>query len=180
MSYTLPAPCPDQAYFSVTFFEGRQVKVPLRYLLDPVPDGADKQLISVTKRNILFDLGVRKDYDNYPPALAQPVKDVFLPMDVSEDIVDSLAKGGLKLSDISTIFPSHIHWASLLPPGHTAFLKTSGADWKPIGPFLRALDYYGDGSLYVIDAPGHVQGHINLQCTRLRWGMDVPWRRFGP
>jgi glyoxylase-like metal-dependent hydrolase (beta-lactamase superfamily II) len=31
-----------------------------------------------------------------------------------------------------------------------------------IFPFERAHDYFGDGSLYVIDAPGHIVGHINL------------------
>ncbi|KAI0082606.1 Metallo-hydrolase/oxidoreductase [Panus rudis PR-1116 ss-1] len=31
-----------------------------------------------------------------------------------------------------------------------------------IGPFPRALDYFGDGSLYIIDSPGHIDGHINI------------------
>jgi len=34
--------------------------------------------------------------------------------------------------------------------------------WVSIGPFPKALDFYGDGSLYIIDAPGHVAGHINV------------------
>lgn len=34
--------------------------------------------------------------------------------------------------------------------------------WKPVGPFPRAYDLFGDGSAYVIDLPGHVEGHINL------------------
>lgn len=27
--------------------------------------------------------------------------------------------------------------------------------WVPIGLFPRALDFFGDGSLYLVDAPGH-------------------------
>ncbi|TFK40570.1 Metallo-hydrolase/oxidoreductase [Crucibulum laeve] len=50
--------------------------------------------------------------------------------------------------------------SDLLPLGRTNFLSV--ADWQPIGPFPRALDFYGDGSLYIIDAPGHLPGHINL------------------
>ena len=31
-----------------------------------------------------------------------------------------------------------------------------------IGPFPRAHDYFGDGSMYIIDAEGHLAGHINI------------------
>lgn len=31
---------------------------------------------------------------------------------------------------------------------------------KPFGAFETAHDLYGDGSLYLVDAPGHVQGHM--------------------
>lgn len=30
----------------------------------------------------------------------------------------------------------------------------------PFGPFARAVDFYGDGSLYLVDAPGHSPGHL--------------------
>ena len=36
--------------------------------------------------------------------------------------------------------------------------------WKPLGPFPHTLDLLSDGSLYVISAPGHLPGHINLLC----------------
>jgi glyoxylase-like metal-dependent hydrolase (beta-lactamase superfamily II) len=32
--------------------------------------------------------------------------------------------------------------------------------WKPLGPFPNANDFFGDGSLYLIDAPGHMEGNI--------------------
>jgi glyoxylase-like metal-dependent hydrolase (beta-lactamase superfamily II) len=59
---------------------------------------------------------------------------------------------------------SHSHFNSNLLPRTQAreFPQVSPTIWKPIGPFPHALDYFGDGSLYVVDAPGHLPGHINL------------------
>ncbi|KAK5168294.1 uncharacterized protein LTR77_006863 [Saxophila tyrrhenica] len=34
--------------------------------------------------------------------------------------------------------------------------------WKPISTLKHAIDFFGDGSVYIIDAPGHLQGHVNL------------------
>jgi len=31
---------------------------------------------------------------------------------------------------------------------------------QPMGSFDRAINLFGDGSLYLIDAPGHMSGHI--------------------
>ncbi len=44
--------------------------------------------------------------------------------------------------------------------------STNGPDfqqeWKPYCNLPRVLDLFHDGSLYVVDAPGHLPGHINL------------------
>ena len=37
----------------------------------------------------------------------------------------------------------------------------SSSEWKPIGPFEKAYDYFKDGSFYLIDSTGHLPGHIN-------------------
>ncbi|KAF5714320.1 metallo-hydrolase oxidoreductase [Fusarium mundagurra] len=34
--------------------------------------------------------------------------------------------------------------------------------WKPFGHLKSTLDLFQDGSLYIVDAPGHLPGHINL------------------
>ncbi|KAI0661107.1 beta-lactamase-like protein [Cubamyces menziesii] len=47
-----------------------------------------------------------------------------------------------------------------VPRARTEFLRTDG--WPPLGPFAHALDFYRDGSVYVVDAAGHVPGHLNL------------------
>lgn len=51
------------------------------------------------------------------------------------------------------------------PVEQTLYLPASDSDtvsWKPVGPFPRAYDFYGDGSLYIVDSPGHLPGHINI------------------
>ncbi|TFY75812.1 hypothetical protein EWM64_g8202 [Hericium alpestre] len=220
MPSTLPPPRPNQPFFTVSALEGGRVTCPAGLLIDPVPEGVDKLVVpatpfllrhSLTKQNILFDLGVRKDYNNLPPALAKRVNQTFQPVDVSETVVDALAKGGLTPAEISHVFLSHIHWdhigdtalfpystlvagdaaaplvehgyphdpeslfdSALLPPDRTVYLHPSG--WGPVGPFPRAIDYYGDGSLYIVDAPGHLAGHYNFL---VRTSADGGWMYLG-
>lgn len=37
-------------------------------------------------------------------------------------------------------------------------------EWEALGPLPAGLDLFKDGSIYVIDTPGHLPGHINLLC----------------
>ncbi|KAF2832464.1 Metallo-hydrolase/oxidoreductase [Ophiobolus disseminans] len=34
--------------------------------------------------------------------------------------------------------------------------------WHPLAGFPAAIDFFADGSVYIIDAPGHLPGHVNL------------------
>ena len=36
------------------------------------------------------------------------------------------------------------------------------ARWLPLAHFPHAIDFFQDGSLYLIDAPGHLKGHTNI------------------
>ena len=36
--------------------------------------------------------------------------------------------------------------------------------WRPISLFPSATDVFNDGSLYILNAPGHLPGHLNLLC----------------
>jgi glyoxylase-like metal-dependent hydrolase (beta-lactamase superfamily II) len=36
----------------------------------------------------------------------------------------------------------------------------------PFGPFDSAFGFYGDGSFYLVDAPGHLSGHV-VDCARI-------------
>ena len=45
---------------------------------------------------------------------------------------------------------------------HTGFRELSfdTDEWVPIGPFRRAYDLFGDNSFLLLDAPGHMPGHL--------------------
>ncbi|KAF8557811.1 Metallo-hydrolase/oxidoreductase [Imleria badia] len=62
-----------------------------------------------------------------------------------------------------------------LPAGRTRFLSRSDFDVS-VGPFPHALDYFGDGSMYVIDTPGHLPGHVNVLA---RTSPDGAWIHLG-
>lgn len=67
---------------------------------------------------------------------------------------------------------SHQHFVpDTLPDDRSVELPDpEGGPWQPLGPFPHAHDLLGDGSLYVIDTPGHLPGHVNLLCrTKERW-----------
>ncbi|KAL3423875.1 hypothetical protein PVAG01_05622 [Phlyctema vagabunda] len=90
-----------------------------------------------------------------------------------------------------TSIGSHSHFESdLLPPERTIELISSksveavkglassgssdkqlassianfSGNWARLEVFPRTMDIFGDGSCYIVDAPGHLPGHINLVC----------------
>lgn len=73
----------------------------------------------------------------------------------------NLLRNGTGISESHQVFDpnlfQHVSRVSELP-------STDMAAWKPLGPFNAALDFFKDGSVYVVDAPGHLPGHINLLC----------------
>jgi glyoxylase-like metal-dependent hydrolase (beta-lactamase superfamily II) len=67
--------------------------------------------------------------------------------------------------DIPSTPPSFEDHAKLEPVSRkrcTFFSKV----WRPKGLFQHSMDIFGDGSLYIISAPGHLDGHINLLCRK--------------
>ncbi|CCX33411.1 beta-lactamase-like protein [Pyronema domesticum] len=57
----------------------------------------------------------------------------------------------------------HSHFEpGLLPADRTLEITEFPEDIGVSNDTLKAKDWFGDGSLYVVDAPGHLQGHINL------------------
>ncbi|KXN88231.1 N-acyl homoserine lactonase AttM [Leucoagaricus sp. SymC.cos] len=202
----LPPPAEDQAYCNVSALEAGHVLLNHAMFIDNAPPDEKHLtpslsfLLQHSKKNIkfLFDLGLRKDWENSPPKVVHWMKTVYN-VEIPQDVVDSLEKGKMSPLDIDTVCLSHVHFdhtgytvpfarsefvvgadshklfeagfwpqnpdsffpANLLPNERTRYLGDE-LDWKPIGPFPRAFDFYGDGSVYIIDAPGHLLGHINL------------------
>jgi glyoxylase-like metal-dependent hydrolase (beta-lactamase superfamily II) len=70
--------------------------------------------------------------------------------------------------------PDSPYVQDMLPASRICALDPDDASlgWVPLGPFAKALDLLGDGSAYVVDAPGHVVGHINLLA---RTSADGAW-----
>ena len=215
---SLPPPAEDQAYCNVSALESGLIDLPLDIFITNAKQGAVETapslsfLIQHSKRRekFIFDLGIRKDWENYPPASIKWIKEVFS-VNVPQDVVESLAKGGLTPSDITTVCLSHLHFdhtgnplpftnstfvvggesapllkdgypgnpdsgiaEDLLPAGRIEFLDTEKL--TPLGPFPRALDFYNDGSLYIIDAAGHLPGHL---AALARTSADGGWLLMG-
>ncbi|KAI9002508.1 hypothetical protein DFJ74DRAFT_695862 [Hyaloraphidium curvatum] len=57
-------------------------------------------------------------------------------------------------------------------------LKTGGFKWQPVGAFDRAIDWFGDGSLFFCDAPGHLPGHLTALC-RIKAGPEPEYILLG-
>ena len=70
---------------------------------------------------------------------------------------------------------SHQHFqADLFSKNHSVEMRSVGSNetvvpevgsgrWEKMGDF-DTFDLLGDGSLYVVDAPGHLPGHVSLLC----------------
>ncbi|KIJ53742.1 hypothetical protein M422DRAFT_25542 [Sphaerobolus stellatus SS14] len=224
-SPSIPPPAKEQPYFEVSVLSAGFTYESERYYFTDgstdvfrCPTMSFLLRHSTSKKNVLFDLGVRKDWENLPPSVVDNIKDLF-PLDIPFDVVESLAKGGLEPKDIDYAILSHVHWdhvgdpelfpntqfvtvtatktllasdeacshspedpfyrtayywKDMVPRHRTLFLKDD--IWSPLGPFSRAYDFFGDGSLYIIDAPGHLLGHINVLA---RTSADGSWIYLG-
>lgn len=163
---------------------------------------------------LLFDLGVRKDWENGPTAVAQLLKSTpGASLEVEKDVATILRENGQALEDIGAIIWSHWHFdhtgdPSTFPPStdlivgpgfkenfSPAFPTAPDApvderswqgrelqeiDFSAKGQDLRigkfnALDFYGDGSFYLLDTPGHAVGHL---CALARTTANPPTFMF--
>ncbi|KAK0122649.1 hypothetical protein ONS96_009687 [Cadophora gregata f. sp. sojae] len=148
-----------------------------------------------SNRSLLFDLGVRKDVENYAPRIVDRIKKGGLSAKVEQGVREILEANGVDGKSIEAIIWSHWHWdhtgdvstfdrntALIVGPGFKdAF--TPGYPTNKDSPVLEsdyegrelrevafnqgirigrfsAFDYFGDGSFYILDSPGHAIGHI--------------------
>ncbi|KAF5366426.1 hypothetical protein D9758_009780 [Tetrapyrgos nigripes] len=176
--------------------------VPANVFVEPVLPGRDTMytlpaysfLIEHGKRRVMFDLGPRKDMENFSPKLKEgfPSHPGFnLP--VEKDVVEQLTEGGVELESVDAVIWSHTHldhtgdmskWPSstrlIVGPGsdrrgyptipdavlldsdfagrEVEELNFANSNLKIAG--VPGIDFFSDGSLYIIDMPGHCPGHI--------------------
>ncbi|KAJ3566396.1 hypothetical protein NP233_g7038 [Leucocoprinus birnbaumii] len=190
---SLPPPSADQPFCKVSALESGHLHCIDSLFIDnpSSPDDLKRfptlsfllQHSSSTKK-LVFDLGLRKDWHNAPPALLSSIPPTFK-LEVDQDVVESLAKGGVgalfpksrfvvggetrRIIDLVKVkegglWPPNeesVYSADSIPLDRTTFLGDD-IPWESIGPFPKAYDFYGDGSVYIVDAPGHLSGHVNL------------------
>ncbi|KAI2632153.1 Metallo-hydrolase/oxidoreductase [Hypoxylon sp. NC1633] len=168
-------------------------------------------LITHGDRHIIFDLGVRRDWENLAPKLVQVIKEVTEVTSNERDVasvLDDDASGlSIRSSDIEAVVWSHNHFdhvgdPSRFPPstqlvvgpgvkavswpGYPSNPKGLVLDSDAAGRVVReisfdgtglrigrfdAFDYFGDGSFYLLDSPGHACGHM---CGLARTTADPP------
>ncbi|KAH8812579.1 beta-lactamase-like protein [Xylogone sp. PMI_703] len=227
----LPKARDNQNYVTVHALSSGFLTLPEHLFVEGAREGDRKTVPSISfliqhrdatgqLTRIVFDMGIRKNLEKYPPSLQSHLKS-RQPLSSEPDVKDSLELGGLKPQDIDFIFLSHVHWdhvgtpsdfptshfvvghgaihvlksggdphktgghshfeADLLPEGRTTELpspdqegvsgtvtgggsvkKLPNTKWAPLAHFPAAIDLFGDGSVYIINAPGHLQGHVNL------------------
>ncbi|TBU38612.1 hypothetical protein BD309DRAFT_1056030 [Dichomitus squalens] len=144
---------------------------------------SSKTILSESSRpeTFVFDLGIRKDWAALEPGLRAEYSKIGADMLVTEDVadasishahIDHIGDPALFLnatyllgSEAQTLLDPEtrdlgIKLLNALPKDRTKFLDLASA--PALGPFPHALDFYGDGSLYVVGAPGHLPGHINV------------------
>lgn len=146
-------------------------------------------------RKLVFDLGIRKDIQNYSKKIAEYIPTTRYDIRVSKSVVDILKEDGIDPDGIEAMIWSHWHWdhigdPSSFPPivdlvvgkgfkqamlpgypsnpdspiqesdyANRQLREISFDSGLKIGQF-PAFDYFGDGSFYLLDSPGHAIGHL--------------------
>ncbi|KAI1206385.1 beta-lactamase-like protein [Annulohypoxylon truncatum] len=166
-------------------------------------------LVSHGNQHVIFDLGVRTDWENYAPKIVSIITatTTVTPGSDVPSVLDGDTSGlGIRSADIGAVIWSHNHFdhvgdVSRFPPTTDLIVGPGvrGASWpgwptNPDGTVLDsdaegrvvrevsfeaglkigrfdAMDFFGDGSFYLLDAPGHAVGHL---CALARTTADEP------
>jgi len=157
-------------------------------------------------RNLVFDLGIRKDWKNAAPSILSMTNQGGITIEVEKDVATILTENGVNTKDVEAVIWSHYHFDHIgnpaTFPGSTTLIVGPGfkgrfpnaypTDEKSaltedawagrelreisfedsnlkIGRF-KAVDYFGDGSFYLLDTPGHLLGHL---CALARTTADT-------
>ncbi|KAI0021769.1 beta-lactamase-like protein [Xylariomycetidae sp. FL0641] len=62
------------------------------------------------KRRVLFDLGIRKDWETLVPRVLRKFEEHNAKVEVVKDVADQLVENGVDLSQIEAVIWSHFHW----------------------------------------------------------------------
>ncbi|KAL4865914.1 hypothetical protein BDV12DRAFT_187824 [Aspergillus spectabilis] len=67
-------------------------------------------------RKLVFDLGIRKDYHNYAPKIADYIPTTGYNIEVTQNVADILETHGVPTKDIEAVIWSHWHWDHIGDP----------------------------------------------------------------
>ncbi|KAF7798135.1 hypothetical protein EIP86_009350 [Pleurotus ostreatoroseus] len=179
----LPADRADQVYVSVKALSPGKLHLPHAWVFQDCvsqPESAGSWVPTFSfliehpsRGRAMFDLGLRKHAKGYPPVDQESIDVTYATCE--HDAADILQSGGVDLTEIKTIIyrgrpaarrclphePGSEYQALPLSRNVTYVDFTSShANTSPFGPFTHAVDLYADGSLYLVDAPGHIPGHL--------------------
>ncbi|KAG2144504.1 beta-lactamase-like protein [Suillus clintonianus] len=96
------------------------------------------------------------------------------PFTTAEFVLGEGSKKALSLEPGFSLNPAFFS-SIRVPEDRLRFITASDLN-VAIGPYPRAMDFFGDGSMYIVDAPGHVDGHINILA---RTSADGAWILLG-
>ncbi|KAL5335075.1 beta-lactamase-like protein [Aspergillus crustosus] len=67
-------------------------------------------------RKLVFDLGIRKDYQNYAPKIADYIPTTGYNIEVTQNVADILEAHGVAAKEIEAVIWSHWHWDHIGDP----------------------------------------------------------------
>jgi hypothetical protein len=140
----------QEAVVSVHALSTGHFTLPEHQFIYPIPKDARKRVPSLAflvqhhhrgtgkVTRIVFDLGLRKDVKRYAGPIQKHIE-TRQPLNTCPDVVESLAKGGLRPVDIDFVIYSHVSWQSQSFPGFvlTVIVRSIGTTLVSLGTFLR-------------------------------------------
>ncbi|CAG8221194.1 unnamed protein product [Penicillium olsonii] len=134
----------------------RMGKLPVAFLMEPAMKGMQYMpempvwsflIEHASGQKLLFDLGVAKAFRSLSPFIQRIIESMKTDISVKDDVIDILKE------EIAPDQISGIIWSG------RNLREIDFSDDTKAGRF-RAFDFFGDGSFYLVDTPGHAVGHL--------------------
>lgn len=77
-------------------------------------------------RKLVWDLGIRKDYQNYAPAIANYIPTTNYDLRVTKNVIDILGESGIEGKEIEAVIWRYVKTFSLLPHWAIEHMLNSG------------------------------------------------------